>query len=79
MKATARDSVSEALWRNAFEALAAAVPDVAGMAKRLLTGFAACVDKLIDLHAMAPALKREPAGRILFDELMARARAGRGG
>ena len=79
MKATARDSVSEALWRDAFDALAAAVPDFAGMAKRLLTGFAACVDKLIDLHAMAPALKREPAGRVLFDELMARARAGRGG
>ena len=79
MRATAGDSVSEALWRNAFDALAAAVPDFAGMAKRLLTGFAACVDKLIDLHAMAPALKREPAGRVLFDELMARARAGRGG
>jgi ADP-dependent phosphofructokinase/glucokinase len=79
MKATAHDSVSEALWRNAFEALAASVPDFAGTAKRLLTGFAACVDKLIDLHTMAPALKQEPAGRGLFDELMARARAGRGG
>jgi hypothetical protein len=79
MKAAAGDSVSEAAWRHAFEALAAAVPDFAGMAKPLLTGFAACVDKLIDLHAIAPALKREPAGRVLFDELMARARAGRGG
>ena len=79
MKATAHDSVSEALWRHAFDALAAAVPEFAGAAKLLLTGFAACVDKLIDLHAMAPALKREPAGRVLFDELMARARAGRGG
>jgi ADP-dependent phosphofructokinase/glucokinase len=71
--------VAEPTWRRAFDALAAAVPDFAAAAKPLLTGFAACVDKLIDLHAAAPALKREPAGRILFDELMARARAGRGG
>ena len=70
---------AETAWRNALDALAAAVPDFVGTAKPLLTGFAACVDKLIDLHAIAPALKREPAGRILSDELMARARAGRGG
>ena len=79
MNGTGRNSDADTLWRNAFDALAATVPDFAGMAKRLVTGFAACVDKLIDLHAMAPALKREPAGRVLFDELMARARAGRGG
>ena len=79
MSAIAGYSVSEAIWRQAFDALAAAVPDFVAVAKPLLTGFAACVDKLIDLHAMAPTLKREPAGRILFDELMARARGGRGG
>jgi ADP-dependent phosphofructokinase/glucokinase len=73
------DPISEAFWREAFAALATAVPDFAGRAKPLLTGFAACVDKLIDLHAIAPALKQEPAARALFDALMARARAGRGG
>ena len=79
MSAVAGHSVSDAIWRQAFDALAAAVPDFAAAAKPLLTGFAACVDKLIDLHAMAPALKCERAGRVLFDELMARARNGRGG
>ena len=79
MSAVAGHSVSDAIWRQAFDTLAAAVPDFAAAAKPLLTGFAACVDKLIDLHAMAPALKCERAGRILFDELMARARDGRGG
>lgn len=79
MNAAARDSVSEALWRNAVDALAEAVPDFVANAAPLLTGFAACVDKLIDLHALEPALNQEPAGRVLFDELMARARAGRGG
>jgi ADP-dependent phosphofructokinase/glucokinase len=79
MSAIAGHSVSDASWRQAFDALASAVPDFAAAAKPLLTGFAACVDKLIDLHAMAPALKRERAGRVLFDELMARARDGRGG
>ena len=79
MSAIAGYYVSEAIWRQAFDALAAAIPDFTAVAEPLLTGFAACVDKLIDLHAMAPALKREPGGRILFDELMARARHGRGG
>lgn len=79
MNAIAGHSASDAIWRQAFDALAAAVPDFAAAAKPLLTGFAACVDKLIDLHATAPALKRECAGSVLFDELMARAREGRGG
>jgi ADP-dependent phosphofructokinase/glucokinase len=79
MSAVAGHSVPDAIWRQAFDALAAAVPDFAAAAKPLLTGFAACVDKLIDLHEAAPALKRERAGHILFDELMARARDGRGG
>jgi len=70
---------SEEFWREAFAALATAVPDFAGKARRLVTGFAACVDKLLDLHAIAPALKQEPAARVLFDALMARAKAGRGG
>ncbi|MBN8996619.1 MAG: 6-phosphofructokinase [Rhizobiales bacterium] len=73
------DPFSEPFWREAFARLAAAVPDFAGRAGHLLTGFAACVDKLIDLHAMAPALKQEPAAHALFDALMARAKAGRGG
>jgi ADP-dependent phosphofructokinase/glucokinase len=72
-------SIYEAFWPDAFAALAEAVPDFAGGAGRLLTGFAACVDKLVDLHAAAPALRREPAARGLFDALMARARTGRGG
>ncbi|MBV8564454.1 MAG: hypothetical protein JO273_03250, partial [Methylobacteriaceae bacterium] len=72
MNAMAGYSVSEAIWRQAFDALAAAVPDFVAVAKPLLTGFAACVDKLIDLHVTAPGLKREPAGHALFDELMTR-------
>ena len=79
MKAAAQDFRSEALWRNAFDMLAAAVPDFARDARPLVTGFAACVDKRIDFHEMAPALRREPAGRVLFAELTARARSGRGG
>jgi ADP-dependent phosphofructokinase/glucokinase len=73
------DPFSEAFWREAFAGLAAAVPDFAGRARHLLTGFAACVDKLVDLHAVAPALEREPAARPLFDALMARAKTARGG
>lgn len=74
-----RDPDAEAFWQSGFDALARAVPDFAGTARRLVTGFAVCIDKRVDLHAMAPALKCEPMGRVLFDELMARARAGRGG
>ena len=58
MSAVAGYSVSEAIWRQAFDALAAAVPDFVAVAKPLLTGFAACVDKLIDLHAMSRVLYR---------------------
>lgn len=79
MSATSSDPIHEAFWREAFDALADMVPDFAGKAGYLLTGFAACVDKLIDLHVVAPALKEEPAARPLFDALMARAKTGRGG
>jgi len=79
MTATSANPIHEAFWRDAFAALADAVPDFAASAAPLITGFAACVDKLIDLHAVAPALKEEPAARPFFDALMARAGAGRGG
>ena len=78
-KAAAQDSDATTVWRRAFDALAAAVPEFARNARPLVTGFAACVDKLVDFHEVAPALKQEPAGRVLFDDLMARARSGRGG
>ena len=55
------------------------MPGFAADARPMLTGFAACVDKRIDLHAIAPALGREPGGQGFFAELMTRAKAGRGG
>jgi ADP-specific Phosphofructokinase/Glucokinase conserved region len=79
MNAAVQDSRSEALWRHAYDALASAVPGFAADARPLLTGFAACVDKLIDLHVIAPALSQEQGGQKFFTELMTRARAGRGG
>ena len=79
MNVAVNDSHSEALWRNAYDVLASAVPGFAADARPLLTGFAACVDKLIDLHAVASALSREPGGQKFFAELMTRAQAGRGG
>ena len=55
------------------------MPGFAADARPMLTGFAACVDKRIDLHAIAPALGREQGGQEFFAELMTRAKAGRGG
>jgi ADP-specific Phosphofructokinase/Glucokinase conserved region len=66
-------------WRNAYDALASEARRLAADARPLLTGFAACVDKRIDLHAAAPSLRDAPDGRAFYDEVMRRAKAGRGG
>lgn len=68
-------------WADAYDRLAAEVPAIAAAATTLVTGFAVCLDRRIDLHAVAPALaeRSEVGARHLFAELMARARAGRGG
>ncbi len=79
MNAAIHDSRFQALWRDAYDAVASAVPGFAADARPMLTGFAACVDKRIDLHAIAPALGREQGGQEFFAELMTRAKAGRGG
>lgn len=79
MNAAIHDSRSQALWRDAYDAVASAVSGFAADARPMLTGFAACVDKRIDLHVIAPALVREPGGQEFFAELMTRAKAGRGG
>ncbi|MBV1703526.1 MAG: hypothetical protein KGQ28_01805, partial [Hyphomicrobiales bacterium] len=79
MSASLDGAAPDAPWRRAYEALAAAVPDFAAGAKPMLTGFAACVDKRVDLHALATALSREPGGAALFEGIMRRAKAGRGG
>jgi ADP-dependent phosphofructokinase/glucokinase len=79
MNAAIPDSRSQALWRDAYEAVAAAASGYAAAARPMLTGFAACVDKRVDLHAIAPALSQEEGGQTFFAELMTRAKAGRGG
>ncbi|SCM76036.1 ADP-dependent phosphofructokinase/glucokinase-like protein [uncultured Pleomorphomonas sp.] len=68
-------------WAGAYDRLAAELPALVTAATTLVTGFAACLDRRIDLHAVAPALAERPeaGARRLFAELMARARAGRGG
>jgi len=68
-------------WAGAYDRLATEVPAIAAAATTLVTGFAVCLDRRIDLHAVAPALAGRPeaGARRLFAELMARARAGRGG
>jgi len=68
-------------WAGAYDRLAAEVPAIAAAATRLVTGFAVCLDRRIDLHAVAPILaeRSEAGARRLFAELMARAKAGRGG
>ncbi len=68
-------------WALAYDRLAAEVPAVVAAATRLVTGFAVCLDRRIDLHAVAPLLADHPdvGARHLFAELMARAEAGRGG
>ncbi|MGA2495863.1 MAG: hypothetical protein ABSF67_23550 [Roseiarcus sp.] len=79
MNAAIHASRSQALWRDAYDAVASAMPGFAADARPMLTGFAACVDKRIGLHAIAPALGREQGGQEFFAELMTRAKAGRGG
>jgi ADP-dependent phosphofructokinase/glucokinase len=68
-------------WAAAYQRLADALPEIVAGATPLVTGFAVCLDRRIDLHAVAPDLALEPGegAKGLFAELMARARAGRGG
>lgn len=73
--------ISSIDWPSAYDRLAADVPAIVGEATRLVTGFAVCLDRRIDLHAIAPLLADHPApgAHRLLTELMARAKAGRGG
>ncbi|RFB76507.1 ADP-dependent glucokinase/phosphofructokinase [Methylovirgula sp. 4M-Z18] len=75
------DLAYDRTWRRAYRALAEVLVERAPSARPLLTGFAVCVDKRIDLHVVAPPLAeiRETGARHFFAELMARAGAGRGG
>lgn len=68
-------------WADAYDRLVGQIPAIVADATRLVTGFAVCLDRRIDLHAVAPKLaeRPEPGARRLFAELMARAKAGRGG
>ena len=71
----------DAVWRQAYGQLAESLPELARAARPLLTGFAACVDKLVDLHELAPRLAQatDRRARNFLAELLARAAAGRGG
>lgn len=68
-------------WSATYGRLAGAVPDLAAAATPIVTGFEVCLDRIIDLHAVAPSLSLldEPGARGLFAELMARVQRGRGG
>jgi ADP-dependent phosphofructokinase/glucokinase len=79
MNAAVKPSRFDAVWANAYDALAPEAPRLAANARPLLTGFAACVDKRIDLHAAAPSLRNALDGRAFYEEIMRRAKAGRGG
>jgi ADP-dependent phosphofructokinase/glucokinase len=81
MRSARLDLSHDRVWREAYRALADALPGRAAGARPILTGFAACIDKRVDLHRLAPHLAEvsDAAGRRFFDELMTRASAGRGG
>lgn len=68
-------------WAEAYDRLVGKLPAIVAAATRLVTGFAVCLDRRIDLHAVAPILAEHPdaGARHLFTDLMARAKAGRGG
>lgn len=78
---TRTSAAFEDTWREAYARLAAEVPRLAAAARPLLAGFAACVDKLLDLHEIAPRLAEHPEApaRRFLEALMTRAAAGRGG
>jgi ADP-dependent phosphofructokinase/glucokinase len=81
MNAQPRAHPDAAAWHAAYAAMARELPQLAALARPLVAGFAACVDKRIDLHALAPALAghADPSARRFLDELLARAAIGRGG
>lgn len=68
-------------WASAYGRLVDGIPTIVADATRLITGFAVCLDRRIDLHSVAPVLADRPeaGAQRLFAELMARAKAGRGG
>lgn len=68
-------------WQRAYGDLGERLPALAARAKPLLAGFCACVDKTVDLHLAAPALSAstDPAARAFLEDMLARARSGRGG
>lgn len=68
-------------WRGAYGKLADQVPALAARARPVLAGFAACVDKLVDLHALEPALAAspDPRAQAFLGEMRARAASRRGG
>ena len=70
-----------ARWRRVYGELGERLPALAASAKPLLSGFAACVDKTVDLHALAPALAEatDPGARAFLDDMLNRAMSGRGG
>lgn len=73
--------ISSIDWADAYDRLVGKLPAIVADATRLVTGFAVCLDRRIDLHAVAPVMAEQPdtGARRLFAELMARAKAGRGG
>ena len=81
MNAQPKTHPDAAAWQAAYAAMAQELPQLAALARPLVAGFAACIDKRVDLHDLAPALAGHadaPARRFLA-ELLARAAAGRGG
>ena len=68
-------------WRRAYSELGERLPALSAAARPLLSGFAACVDKTVDLHVLAPALAEatDPGARAFLDDMLSRAMSGRGG
>jgi ADP-dependent phosphofructokinase/glucokinase len=68
-------------WAGEYEALARRLPGLAASARLTLCAFSACIDRLFDLHALAPRLlaHADPRAVGFGRELRRRAAAGIGG
>ena len=68
-------------WRRAYGELGRKLPMLCARAKPTLAGFSACVDKVVDLHALAPELTNstDHGARSFLDDMLGRALGGRGG
>lgn len=80
MSARATDP-SPFAWAAAYAHLAARLPEIVARATPVVTGFAVCLDRTLDLHECAPAIARlgDDKAAAFLERILARVAAGRGG